>query len=85
MNVQVVNAFIVSHWIFRWRIAMNNYFMPGLELIRRIRADHPGLPVMPVTKLRRTSRSKVTRCMEKSCFSGLIVKKFLILRMKLWR
>lgn len=27
MNVSVINAFIVSHWIFRWRTAMNNYFM----------------------------------------------------------
>ncbi|MBN9072129.1 MAG: peptide antibiotic transporter SbmA [Rhizobiales bacterium] len=36
MNVQVVNAFIVSHWIFRWRTAMNNYFMANWDRLRHI-------------------------------------------------
>lgn len=36
MNVQVVNAFIVSHWIFRWRTAMNNYFMENWSKLRHI-------------------------------------------------
>jgi peptide/bleomycin uptake transporter len=36
MNVQVVNAFIVSHWIFRWRTAMNDYFMANWGRLRHI-------------------------------------------------
>jgi peptide/bleomycin uptake transporter len=36
MNVSVVNAFIVSHWIFRWRTAMNNYFMDYWPKLRHI-------------------------------------------------
>ena len=36
MNVSVVNAFIVSHWIFRWRTAMNNYFMAYWGQLRHI-------------------------------------------------
>lgn len=36
MNVSVVNAFIVSHWIFRWRTAMNNYFMSYWSQLRHI-------------------------------------------------
>ena len=36
MNVQVVNAFIVSHWIFRWRTAMNNYFVENWSKLRHI-------------------------------------------------
>ncbi|QPC94215.1 peptide antibiotic transporter SbmA [Mesorhizobium sp. INR15] len=36
MNVSVVNAFIVSHWIFRWRTAMNNYFMENWSKLRHI-------------------------------------------------
>lgn len=36
MNVSVVNAFIVSHWIFRWRTAMNNYFMAHWNELRHI-------------------------------------------------
>ncbi|HEY4192625.1 MAG TPA: peptide antibiotic transporter SbmA [Mesorhizobium sp.] len=36
MNVQVINAFIVSHWIFRWRTAMNNYFMANWGTLRHI-------------------------------------------------
>ncbi len=36
MNVSVINAFIVSHWIFRWRTAMNNYFMSHWPSLRHI-------------------------------------------------
>lgn len=36
MNVSVVNAFIVSHWIFRWRTAMNNYFVSHWGQLRHI-------------------------------------------------
>lgn len=36
MNVSVINAFIVSHWIFRWRTAMNNYFMNYWTRLRHI-------------------------------------------------
>lgn len=36
MNVQVVNNFIVSHWIFRWRTAMNNYFIENWSRLRHI-------------------------------------------------
>jgi peptide/bleomycin uptake transporter len=36
MNVSVVNAFIVSHWVFRWRTAMNEYFMSSWQQLRHI-------------------------------------------------
>lgn len=36
MNVSVINAFIVSHWIFRWRTAMNDYFMEHWQQLRHI-------------------------------------------------
>lgn len=36
MNVSVINAFIVSHWIFRWRTAMNDYFMNYWGRLRHI-------------------------------------------------
>lgn len=36
MNVSVVNAFIVSHWVFRWRTAMNSYFMTHWGRLRHI-------------------------------------------------
>ncbi|TIR15075.1 MAG: peptide antibiotic transporter SbmA [Mesorhizobium sp.] len=36
MNVSVVNAFIVSHWIFRWRMAMNEHFMANWSKLRHI-------------------------------------------------
>jgi peptide/bleomycin uptake transporter len=36
MNVSVINGFIVSHWIFRWRTAMNNYFMAYWGQLRHI-------------------------------------------------
>ncbi|QKC84963.1 peptide antibiotic transporter SbmA [Mesorhizobium sp. NZP2077] len=36
MNVSVVNAFIVSHWVFRWRTAMNSYFMANWGQLRHI-------------------------------------------------
>lgn len=36
MNVSVINAFIVSHWIFRWRTAMNDYFMAHWSRLRHI-------------------------------------------------
>jgi len=36
MNVSVINAFIVSHWIFRWRTAMNDYFMEHWPRLRHI-------------------------------------------------
>lgn len=36
MNVSVVNAYIVQHWIFRWRTAMNGYFMESWSKLRHI-------------------------------------------------
>jgi peptide/bleomycin uptake transporter len=36
MNVSVINAFVVSHWIFRWRTAMNDYFMNHWPHLRHI-------------------------------------------------
>lgn len=36
MNVQVINVFIVQHWIFRWRTAMNDYFMANWDKLRHI-------------------------------------------------
>lgn len=34
--VAVVNAFFVSHWIFRWRTAMNNYYVSHWEVLRKV-------------------------------------------------
>lgn len=36
MNVSVLNAFFVSHWIFRWRTAMNDYYMAYWSKLRHI-------------------------------------------------
>ena len=36
MNVAVLNAFFVSHWIFRWRNAMNDYYMMNWSKLRHI-------------------------------------------------
>ncbi len=36
MNVSVLNAFFVSHWIFRWREAMNDYYMAHWDKLRHI-------------------------------------------------
>jgi peptide/bleomycin uptake transporter len=34
--VAVVNSFFVSHWIFRWRTAMNNYFTEYWKQLRKV-------------------------------------------------
>ena len=36
MNIAVLNAFFVSHWIFRWRTAMNAYYMEHWGRLRHI-------------------------------------------------
>jgi peptide/bleomycin uptake transporter len=36
MNVSVLNAFLVSHWVFRWRMAMNDYYMSYWDRLRHI-------------------------------------------------
>ncbi|MBX3529129.1 MAG: peptide antibiotic transporter SbmA [Rhizobiaceae bacterium] len=36
MNVAVLNAFFVSHWIFRWRQAMNGYYVSHWPKLRHI-------------------------------------------------
>jgi len=36
MNVSVLNAFLVSHWVFRWRNAMNDYYMSHWDRLRHI-------------------------------------------------
>jgi peptide/bleomycin uptake transporter len=36
MNVQVINGFVVQHWIFRWRTAMNNHFVENWSRLRHI-------------------------------------------------
>jgi peptide/bleomycin uptake transporter len=36
MNIAVLNAFFVSHWIFRWRNAMNDYYMFYWDKLRHI-------------------------------------------------
>ena len=36
MNVAVLNAFFVSHWIFRWRTAMNDYYVEHWPRLRHI-------------------------------------------------
>ena len=34
--IGVLNAFFISHWIFRWRSAMNNYYMAHWQQLRNI-------------------------------------------------
>jgi peptide/bleomycin uptake transporter len=34
--VGVINRFFVSHWVFRWRTAMNNYYMSNWGKLRKI-------------------------------------------------
>ncbi len=34
--IGVLNAFFISHWIFRWRTAMNNYYMAHWQRLRTI-------------------------------------------------
>jgi peptide/bleomycin uptake transporter len=36
MTIAILNSFFVSHWIFRWRTAMNNYFVSYWAKLRRI-------------------------------------------------
>ena len=36
ITVAVFNAFLVSHYIFRWRTAMNNYYVEHWERLRKI-------------------------------------------------
>jgi peptide/bleomycin uptake transporter len=36
MNIAVVNAFFVSHWVFRWRHAMNDFYMEHWPTLRHI-------------------------------------------------
>jgi peptide/bleomycin uptake transporter len=36
MNISVLTAFFVSHWIFRWRTAMNDYYMANWAQLRHI-------------------------------------------------
>lgn len=36
MNVSVLNAFLVSHWVFRWRTAMNDFYMSHWSRLRHI-------------------------------------------------
>lgn len=34
--IGVLNAFFVSHWVFRWRSAMNNYYMHNWQRLRHV-------------------------------------------------
>ncbi|TPI73327.1 peptide antibiotic transporter SbmA [Mesorhizobium sp. B2-8-9] len=36
VTVGSLNRFFVSHWIFRWRTAMNDYYMANWDRLRRI-------------------------------------------------
>ncbi|MEO9340035.1 peptide antibiotic transporter SbmA [Mesorhizobium sp. SB112] len=36
MNIAVINAFFVSHWVFRWRHAMNDFYMEHWPTLRHI-------------------------------------------------
>lgn len=36
ITIAVLNRFLVSHWIFRWRTAMNDYYMARWEKLRHI-------------------------------------------------
>ncbi|WP_315308931.1 peptide antibiotic transporter SbmA [Pantoea vagans] len=34
--IGVTNAFFISHWVFRWRTAMNNYYMHNWQRLRHV-------------------------------------------------
>lgn len=34
--IGIINSFFVSHWIFRWRTAMNNYYTANWQQLRHI-------------------------------------------------
>jgi len=34
--VGVTNSFFISHWVFRWRTAMNNYYMHNWQRLRKV-------------------------------------------------
>lgn len=34
--IGVMNSFFISHWVFRWRTAMNNYYIYNWQLLRII-------------------------------------------------
>ncbi|QKJ88878.1 peptide antibiotic transporter SbmA [Paramixta manurensis] len=34
--IGVLNAFFISHWVFRWRTAMNNYYMAHWQRLRNV-------------------------------------------------
>lgn len=34
--IGVMNAFFISHWVFRWRTAMNNYYMHHWQRLRHV-------------------------------------------------
>jgi len=36
VTIGVINAFFISHWVFRWRTAMNNYYMHHWQRLRHI-------------------------------------------------
>lgn len=34
--IGVLNSFFISHWVFRWRTAMNNYYMHNWQRLRHV-------------------------------------------------
>ncbi len=36
VTIMVANAFFISHWIFRWRSAMNNFYMHNWPRLRHV-------------------------------------------------
>ncbi len=36
VTILVANAFFISHWVFRWRTAMNNYYMHNWQRLRHV-------------------------------------------------
>ncbi len=34
--IGVMNSFFISHWVFRWRTAMNNYYMHNWQRLRHV-------------------------------------------------
>ena len=36
VTILVANTFFISHWVFRWRTAMNNYYMHNWQRLRHV-------------------------------------------------
>lgn len=51
--ISVLNNFFVSHYVFRWRTAMNEYYMANWQQLRHIEGPHSVCRKTPCVLLQR--------------------------------